>query len=351
VYMLASPVFGSLSDKWPRKYLIAAGVALWSLATGAAALAAGFWTFLFSRALVGVGEAAYATLSPSVLSDFFPPDKRNRVLTIFYVAIPIGSAIGFVLGGIVGAHWGWRAAFLVCGLPGLLAAVSALFMKEPVRGTFDADKGEAATPWPAALKLLAKNREYIFAVLGYTAVTFASGAMADWFPTFLMRVRGISLADADTLVGTSAVVGGLGGTIIGGYLGDKLKGRTRQPYLALSAWSMLLATVFAGAALLAHGKTMIAACMIAAQFFMWFYNAPINAILVNSVPSRLRARAFSLSILAIHLLGDALSPAIVGIVADASSLTRAISIVPVALAVGMGIWMFAWRTLPEQTPA
>src|ERR1051325_2148837 len=134
VYMLTSPVFGALADRWPRKVLIAAGVALWSVATGAAALAVGFWTFFLARAMVGVGEAAYATLSPALLSDFYAPERRNRILTIFYVAVPVGSALGFELGGLLGGHYGWRAAFLICGLPGLLVAALALAIRDPGRG-------------------------------------------------------------------------------------------------------------------------------------------------------------------------------------------------------------------------
>src|SRR5262249_44061102 len=154
VYMLTSPVFGGLADRGSRKLLIAAGVAMWSLATASAALATGFTSFLIARALVGVGEAAYATISPSLLSDFFPPDRRNRVLTIFYAAIPVGAALGFVLGGVLGHAYGWRAAFLACGLPGLLAAGLALLIKEPERGRFDVGSVTAAPSWPAALRQL-----------------------------------------------------------------------------------------------------------------------------------------------------------------------------------------------------
>jgi MFS family permease len=346
VYMLASPVFGTLADKLPRKQVIAAGVALWSLATGLAAFATGFWTFLAARALVGVGEAAYATLSPALLSDFYPPERRNRVLTAFYVAIPVGAAVGFVLGGVLGETYGWRVAFMACGFPGLLAAGAVLFVREPERGTFDNDKGEPPTPWKQAVPALLGNREYRYAVLGYILVTFASGALADWMPTWMARLRGLDLAEAGSLVGTGTVIGGLGGTLVGGLLADKLQGRTKNPYFALSCLTMAGATVAVVLGLQVESKAALGAAIVVSQFLLWCYNGPINAVLVNSVPSRLRARAFALSILAIHLLGDAISPPIVGALTDATgSLPLAMSLVPAALACGTLCWAVGWRRL------
>jgi MFS transporter, Spinster family, sphingosine-1-phosphate transporter len=350
VYMLTSPIFGALADRWPRKVLIAAGVALWSLATGAAALAVGFWTFLLARALVGVGEAAYATLSPALLSDFYPSNRRNRILTIFYVAIPLGAALGFVLGGALGDRFGWRAAFLICGLPGLALAGLALAIRDPGRGKFDTDAALAPPPWRDAIPTLLRNREFVLAVAGYAAVTFASGALGDWFPVFLQRHRGISVELSGRYVGLSTVVGGLGGTLAGGLLGDALKRWTRQPYLALSGWSMALATLFGFLALRLTDPTLAVVMLFAAQFFLWFYNGPINAIIANCVPSALRARAFAFSILLIHTFGDAISPTIVGVASGWWGLPHAIQLVPIAMGLGAFIWFYAWRWLPE-TPA
>lgn len=349
VYMIFSPIFGSLSDKWPRKTVIAVGVGLWSLATGAAAFAVGFWSFLVTRALVGIGEAAYATLSPALISDFYPPSRRNRILTIFYVAIPVGSALGFAVGGLLGKEFGWRVAFMACGFPGILAALLALRISEPARGTFDDDKGTTPPGWPEALRQLAKNREYVLAVLGYIFVTFASGALGDWFPAFLARLRGMDVAEAGTITGVAAVVGGLGGTIAGGVLADRLAGKVKNPFLAVSGWSMLVTTILCCLAVLAESRIAIVVVIMATQFFMWFYNGPINTLLVNSVPSALRTRAFSLSILLIHLFGDALSPSIVGMISDATgNLILAISVVPVMLFLGTCVWLYAWRSLPEK---
>lgn len=344
VYMFASPVFGTLADRMSRRALIAAGVALWSLATAGAALATGFWTFLVARAFVGIGEAAYATIAPALISDFYPPERRNRIMTVFYVAIPVGAALGFTLGGIAGSAWGWRAAFLLCGLPGLAIALCAFSIREPGRGTFDGGKATAAPSWGEAFAVLRRSPTYVNAVAGYTAVTFAAGGMADWFPTFLSRHRDMDLAEAGSLVGTVTVVGGLAGTACGGLLADVLRRHTRQPYLALSGLSMLPAAGFAALALVVEGKAAVAACILAAQFFLWFYNGPINAILANSVPSAMVARAFAVSILSIHLFGDAISPPIIGAISDATgSLPLGVALVPVTMGVGALVWLVGWR--------
>lgn len=352
VYMLASPVFGGLADRMSRKVLIAAGVALWSLATAAAAFATGFWSFLFARALVGVGEAAYATISPALIADYFPPERRNKMLTIFYVAIPVGAALGFGIGGVVGAHWGWRTAFLVCGLPGLGIALLALLLKEPRRGYWESEAPVKAPGWPEALKALAANREFVWTVAGYTLVTFASGALADWFAAFLTRYHGFDVGKAGLMMGGTAAAGGLIGTVLGGFLGDKLKGRTRNPYLALSGWSILVATVFASAAIVVPYPMLAVGCMFVGQVFLWFYNGPVNTVLVNSVGPQMRARAFSISILSIHLFGDAISPTIVGIVSDSvGSLQHALWFAPAALLAGAGVWLYAWCKLPSREQA
>jgi predicted MFS family arabinose efflux permease len=348
VYMLASPLFGALADRHSRPRLVAVGVALWSAATAAAAFANGFWTFLVARALVGVGEAAYATLSPSILSDHYPAQRRNHALTVFYLAIPVGSALGFGLGGFIGARWGWRAAFLACGLPGLVAALAAWFLGDPPRGQFDAGPAPRPPTWPEALALFARNRTYVVTVAGYAAVTFASGALAEWFPTFLHRHRGYSLADADLLVGATSAAGGLLGTFLGGTLADRVASRTRQPYLATSGLSMLGSTLFAVVALTAESHVVIGASILLAQVLLWFYNGPVNALIVNSVGPAFRARAMSFSILAIHLFGDAASPSIVGLASERTGrLGPALALVPVTLGVGAAIWLYGWRRLPE----
>ncbi len=350
VYMAASPVFGMFADTGRRKVLIAIGVAVWSLATAAAAGAQGFYSLLAARAAVGIGEAAYAVIAPSLLSDYYPPERRNRILTIFYVATPVGSAIGFILGGLLGAAYGWRAAFLICGLPGLLVAALALMIKEPPRGQFDASPAAVPPPWSAALAQLRRNKVYVYTVAGYTAVSFASGGIADWLVTFLVRDRGMDVADAATYTGAATSIGGIVGTILGGLIADRARRWTSQPYLATSALSIVPATLLAIVALYFLRDPMaIVVTILFCQIFLWMYNGPVNALLVNAVDVGLRARAFGLSIFCIHAFGDALSPALIGVVSDATgrNLPLALSLVPIALAIGAIIWTIGWRTLSQ----
>jgi MFS family permease len=342
VYMIASPIFGSLAERGRRPLLIAFGVALWSLATAAGAFATGFASFLVARALVGVGEAAYATISPTVIADHYAPDRRNRILTLFYVATPVGAALGFVLGGFIGQHWGWRAAFLAVGLPGLVVAATALLMPDPPRGRFDGDAGQQAPPpWGEALRQLARNPRYLFAVAGYIAVSFATGGIGEWFPTLLYRERGFTLAEAGSVAGTATVVGGLVGTILGGVVSEALVKRgTKEAYLWTSALSLLPAVFFAAAAMyLVEGRLAVLVCLTAAQVFLWMYNGPVNTLLVNSTGPGLRARAFALSIFSIHAFGDVVSPPIIGGVSEATgSLRLAVALVLIALVVAAAIW-------------
>src|SRR4051794_2865170 len=190
VYTLVAPVFGTLGDRRARPPLIALGVVIWSIATTLGGFARGFTSLFLARSTVGVGEAAYATIAPALLADAFPLEKRGRVFSIFFAAIPIGSAAGYIIGGLVDAHFGWRAAFWIAGAPGLLLAMLLLAVKDPPRGLHDAAvtahaRGDTVF---AAYRDLLRNQQFLFAALGYGAYTFALGGLAYWMPAFLERV-------------------------------------------------------------------------------------------------------------------------------------------------------------------
>ncbi|HEY6147745.1 MAG TPA: MFS transporter, partial [Thermoanaerobaculia bacterium] len=173
VYMLTSPIFGTLGDRRGRPKLLAAGVAIWSVATALGGVARSFAGLFAARASVGIGEAAYGTIAPALLADHFPISKRGRIFAVFFAAIPIGAALGYALGGLVDARYGWRAAFFIAGIPGIVLAALCLGLSDPPRGAQDPDAGaHGALPrlgaWASYMHLL-RNRPYVLTVLGYGA--------------------------------------------------------------------------------------------------------------------------------------------------------------------------------------
>jgi predicted MFS family arabinose efflux permease len=348
VYTLTAPVFGALGDRYRRPRLIAFGVGCWSVATSLAGFAGSFGALLAARASVGVGEAAYGTIAPSLLSDYFPADKRARVMAVFFCAIPVGSALGYVIGGFMDVHFGWRMAFFVAGVPGLVLALVTLGMRDPPRGAQDAGSsppagGDKATDVRATYLRLLTNRPYVFTVLGYAAYTFAIGGLAAWMPAFLERIRGMPHGEATMNFGYIVVVTGFIGTFAGGMLGDYCAKYSKRAYLWVSAAATVAAAPFVWFALTVASPTGYLACMVIAQLLMFLSTGPINACIVNLVRPGERATAVALSVFAIHLLGDVPSPYLIGVISDASSLARAVKIVPVAVVVSGGLWAWAAR--------
>ena len=354
VYMLAAPLFGRLGDRGSRPRPIALGVFLWSLATGLSGLARNYAQLLAARAVVGIGEAAYATIAPSLLADFFGRRTRGRAFAVFNMAIPVGAALGYVVGGVVRQHFGWHAAFYVAGIPGIVLALWILRLPDPPRGAREEEDGAAdsmpgashgprAGSWAVYLRLL-RQRPYTVTVLGYAAYTFALGGLAFWMPTFLERVRGIPAEQASAGFGEIVVLTGFVGTFAGGWLGDYLLRYSRQAYLLMSGWVTLLAVPAVYLALAAAAPRVFYPALIAAELLLFMSTGPINTAIVNLVSPLERASAVALSILTIHLLGDVLSPSIIGALSDVSSLGAAVMIVPGAVAICAFLWLAAART-------
>jgi MFS transporter, Spinster family, sphingosine-1-phosphate transporter len=358
VYMLAAPAFGYLGDRRSRTRPIALGVAVWSAATMWSGLARTYWQLFASRAAVGIGEAAYATISPALLADYYPPAQRGRIFAIFYMAIPVGAALGYVVGGAVSQQWGWRAAFFVAGLPGLLLALGVLRVPDPPRGWMERDpvsrealSAAPAAPRPGVLTALrqtavlylqlARQRSYALTVLGYAAYTFAVGGLAFWMPTFLERVRAVPVSQATTGFGAIVVVTGFLGTFLGGWLGDYCLRYTRQAYLWVSAVATLLALPLALACLAFASPWVFYSALVGAELLLFMSTGPINSVIVTLVAPGQRASAVALSVLAIHALGDVISPPLIGSVSDRTSLGDAVLLVPVAVGVSGALWVAA----------
>jgi MFS transporter, Spinster family, sphingosine-1-phosphate transporter len=331
-YMLTAPLFGWLGDHWSRTRLAAGGLVVWSMATALAGFAPGYRTLLGARATVGIGEASFGTVSPGLITDFFPRERRGRVLAWFYVAIPVGSALGYLLGGVLGQGYGWHAAFLLVGVPGLLLAVPIALLRTPPRG------GDDAKPWASQGKVstgytdLFKNRSFIYNTLATAAMTFAIGGLAQWIPSFLYRIHSLDVARANTLFGATTVLAGILGTMAGGWLGDFWQKKNAKGYLLTSGWGLLIGTPFAVWAILAPGLTSCMAAIFIAEFFLFLNTGPLNTVIVNVTNPAVRAMAFAVNIFFIHALGDAVSPSILGWLSDQWGLRYALLITPGAMA-------------------
>jgi len=363
VYMITAPLFGAWGDRGSRTRPIALGVLIWSVATALSGLVRNYPQLFAARALVGVGEAAYVAIAPALLADCFPLRARGRVFAVLNMAIPVGAALGYVLGGLIGHHLGWRAAFLVCGVPGALLAAAVLKLPDPPRGAQElplhpvgngaataaqlpsAADGERAGPVAVYVSLLRRG-PYMLLVLGYAAYTFGLGGLGFWMPTFLEQVRAIPPDQATVGFGAIVVVTGFVGTLGGGWLGDYCLRRSRQGYLWFSGVVTLAAAPLAFVALAAPEPRIYYPAIVAAELFLFMSTGPINAAIANLASPFERASAIALSVFAIHLLGDVPSPPLIGYLADAGSLSRAVLLVPVALAVAAVIWLVCARGQP-----
>lgn len=423
-YMLLSPVFGRLADYMSRWVIVGGAVILWSLASGASGLAISYLMLLMTRCLVGVGEAAYGPVAPAMLSDLFPERRRGLIMSIFYMAIPVGSALGFVVGGqIAETSWGWRGAFQVVVLPGVVLGIVCFFMREPPRQRLAQNGG--LREYFRVLRNLVRIRSFRFNTIAMTASTFAIGGIASWMPfyifdrearfvldepaivklselkatdgtpvvapevieklsaiagpeeaesvTFSRRLEETltrtemtlydrriyeaattpdspSLGRVNLIFGAIVVVSGLGATIGGGLLGDYLRQYVSGAYFLVAGGGTLLGLPFF-VALLFVPFPYAWLCIGLAVFCLFLNTGPANAILANVVHSGVRATAFAINILIIHAFGDAISPMIIGSIADVSNLRTAFLIVGGMIAISGVIWLLGMPYLRADTDA
>lgn len=334
-YMLAAPFFGRLGDRSNRARLAAGGLVVWSLATALSGMAASYRMLLAARSLVGVGEASFGTVSPGLLADYVPSERRGRMLALFFLAIPVGSALGYILGGQLGQAFGWQTAFLLVGLPGLFLALPLYFLNDPRQSVSQTASLPRERIFPE-LRRFWLNRTYVYATLSMAAITFALGGLAQWVPSFLQRSFGLEVARGNTMFGMITVVSGIAGTLAGGWLGDRFQRRSATGYLYVSAAGFLLGAPLMILALTTSNLTLCLATIFAAELFLFLNTGPLNTTIVNVVAPGRRAMAFAVNIFVIHALGDAISPAIIGFLSDRWGLSPALLITPLAVLVAAG---------------
>ncbi len=342
-YMIAAPVIVPLADRYPRRWIMAAGAFVWSLATLLSAVTHNYDELLLRHVIVGIGEATFVAISPAFLSDLFPEAIRGRVMGFFYLATPVGSALGYIVGGYLGHHYGWRMPFMISALPGLLLAFGVLALREPVRGASDhlADSVERGT-----VLGLFRNKAFWTITLGAAMMTFAIGGLQVWMPTFLTRIRHVPLDRANVIFGGMTVVAGTVATLFGGWFGDRLLRRTPAAYQLLSAVGMALSIPAIVVAIYSPGQAMYPAIFLG-EFFLLVNTAPLNAALVNSVSARIRATALAVNIFTIHLLGDAFSPTLIGYISDRSNLEMGLTSMVAAVAISAVVLFYGMRFAPR----
>lgn len=341
-YMVAAPFVGPLADRYSRKLIIVVGALFWSALTLLTAVTHNYTELLIRHTLVGVGEATFVTIAPTFVADLFHENVRGRILGVFYLAIPVGSAAGYLLGGYLAPQHGWRFPFYIAAAPGFLLAMIVLLLKEPERGQFDSIQ---ETPERGTILGLGRNPAFLTSTLGMAAMTFSLGGIQVWMPKFLYSERHYTLEAANFAFGIIIVIDGIAAALAGGWLGDYLLKRWKSSYYLVSAASMLLGIPVMIVALFTKGRLMMPAIGVAA-FFLLLNTAPLNAAVINSVGAHIRATALAVNIFIIHILGDVPSPTMMGWVADKRSLQTAFVLPVIAMGISSAILFYGMKFAP-----
>jgi len=343
-YMLLSPIFGWMADRVSRWLIIALSVGLWSLASGASGLAQSFTMLLITRVFLGVGEAGFAPTAPTLISDFYPVEKRGLPMAWFFMAIPVGSALGYAFGGGVQHFLGWQWAFFLVTPMGLLLAALCLFQRDPRSEMTSKPQRARLADYAGLLRI----PSLLINIAGQTAMTFAIGGLSAWVPTYLHEARGQPLAQVDVIFGIVLASAGLASTMLGGWLADRVKKHIPGAYFLVSACGMLLGFP----ATLAMLRCPFPAAWILiflAIFFLFLNTGPSNTALANVTPPAVRACAFGANILMCHLFGDAFSPALIGWIKDHGSWDLGFITVSTVMLVSGLIWLAGMKKLVRDT--
>jgi MFS family permease len=344
VYGLTTLPLGAWADRGMRKNIISLCVGVWSVATTLGGLSRNFWQLISARTVLGIGEAGYGPASISLLGDFFTKAHRGRVLSYWSVGNLVGAAIGFTLGGLVADAFGWRWAFYMVGIPGLIAAFLAWRISEPERGIFDREMDASSTAedygakeveavhsgigkgfWTRAKNIL-QVPTYL-AVIGSLVLSFfTTGGTSFWLPTYLVNTFSLSVGKAGIITGAVLVGSGLAGTLLGGWLADYVQLRRPGGRLLVCALGFLIGAPLVLITLLIHHLALFIALFALGGISLSFCTGPIFAVIQDVITPGARATALGLTGLLVHLLGDAAAPTVIGLIADRYTLGFALLI-------------------------
>jgi MFS family permease len=347
-YMISAPVLGFLADRISRWMIVGVAVILWSLASGASGLAATFGILFATRIFVGIGEGGYGPAAPTILSDLFPIETRGRIMAIFCAAIPVGSALGYVIGGLIGAHLGWRWAFYLVTPPGLLLGLLCFWQRDP-RGEPDDLAQDMPRRSIRDYLNLFRTRSYLINCIAQTLMTFVVGGLGFWVPAYL-HYRNQSSDVGMTIFGLITVVAGLVSTLLGGFIADKLRSRFAGSYFWVSGIGMLIACPFFIVSL----YTPFPAAwipMFLAIFFLFLNTGPSNTALANVSLPAVRATAFAANIFIIHAFGDVQAFWLLGYIGGHTNMHVAFLFVSGIIFLSGLVWLIGVKYLPADTAA
>jgi len=356
-YMCAAPILGWLADRVSRWWLIAVSVTLWSLASGWSGVAGSFVILLCTRAFVGIGEAGYGPAAPTILSDLYPIERRGRTLSYFYLAMPVGGALGYAFGGKISDLLNWHWAFYLVVPPGLILAGLCLFMRDPrTRSTSELRPVRQRATLNDYRKLL-RTPSYLINTAAMTALTFAIGGISAWVPDYIYSDRGAEFPASDNLLGNInltfgaiTAVAGFFATLLGGWTGDLLRKRFANSYFLVSGVAVLFAfPATIGMLYIRFPGAWV--CIFFAVFFLFFNTGPTNTALANVTSPNIRATAFALNIFVIHLLGDMASPPLIGAIRDRWNMNVAFFLVSLTILLAGVFWFWGAKYLARDTAA
>ncbi len=314
-YTVLGIPFGRLADRHRRTHLIAGGLAVWSLFSGLTGFADGFWSLFACRVMVGVGEATLGPAAISLLADWFPPRQRATVQAIYSSGIALGSAASFFLGGWLGESLGWRWGFYLLGFPGLLVAVAVALLPEPARGATEAPGATADAP--PAVRTLLRHPVLRWHHLGYALLTIATNSSTIWVPSLLVRVHGLGLAEAGRWMALAVLVGGLPGTLLGGYLADRFRARSPGGRMDFGATAALVGAPFWLVLLFGEGAPLLlvanAVLLATGLSFLGGAAADVSDI----AGPRQRGLAIAIYYFTVNAIGYGLAPPLIGALSDA----------------------------------
>lgn len=333
VFMIIHATFsvplGILADKWVRKNIIAAGVAIWSIATFITGLVQNFSQLLVTRAAVGIGEASYAPAATSLIADNFPIEKRARASSIFHLGMFLGGTLGMILAGVIGSHLGWRTCFFIVAIPGVILALTALRIKETRHSHHNTDEVNKKN-----ILHLFRSPAYLMTLASGVMLTFTSSAIISWMTQFFIRFHNYSVDQASITIGLAVLVGGPLGIYSGGYFSDLLYNKYKMPRSLAMAFAFLIATPLMYITLTTQNETLLLVTLVLATYLMTWYYGPMVALIQDIVPGSLKATAFAFYLFTVHLIGSTPAPALIGKVSDVTNLQTALFLVVISNLLG-----------------